>query len=154
MNKGSNALPTTGDLRNPIELVRSNRTPAGDADFQQTLTPYAQPWSCRRLSKRTFIGGKDTDSDATHIFWIRYDGSFSVEAKDYVRDGNELFAIAKVEPKGVRDEWLKLSVIYHKDLTGSEVPGEGGVITLNPGTPSEPEEETPEGKTGNDFFFN
>ena len=153
MSASSNALPKTGDLRTPIALVRSERTPKGEADFQQTLTPYAQPWSCRRLSKRTLVGGKDTDSEATHVFWIRFDGSFTVEAKDYVRDGNELFAIAKVEPKGDRDEWLKLSVIYHKNLAGTEVPGEGGVITLNPGTPAAATQEEPGGKSGNDFWF-
>lgn len=146
------ALPTTGDLRTLISLVRSARTPIANSEFQQTLTPFLAPWSKRELAARTFIGGKDTDSAATHVFWIRNPG-VSIEARDYVRDGNELFAVAKVEPKGSRQEFLKLHVIYHKDLTGAEVPDGAGVITLNPGTLPDPASDAPAGASGNDFFF-
>lgn len=145
-------LPTTGDLRTPAELVRSARAPQGDANFQQTLTRITELWACKRLSKRTFVSDSDTDSEATHVFWIRYDASFSVEARDFIRDGDELYAVAKVEPKGLREEWLKVSVIYHKNLTGDELSVDG-VVTLNPGSSSAPREPEPDGQAGNDFFF-
>jgi hypothetical protein len=140
----------TGDLRNPITLVRSSRAPVADTpDFQQTLKVYASPFAKIEHGTKKLKGGTDAEVQATHIFIIRFDGSLSVEASDFVVWADGLYTVVKTKvEESASLQFLKIFSNYHAPVTQAQIDsGEVVVTTLAEG------EAPPAQKTDQPIIF-
>lgn len=140
----------TGELREPIVLVRSKREPSADADWSQTLTPYANAWAKKELGKQSFVKKENAEAQATHIFWIR-DMHLSIEARDYVKDGDDLYAIIGTEPKGEDPRFIKISTRFHRTLDAAHPENQSVVINNPPAPPVDDASTEPSAQNG--FWF-
>lgn len=134
MNRFRRLVPTsaqfyvpTGLLDTPVSIVRSSRAPTGDADFLQTLTPVLpQAWAKMEQAEQSFSDKKPTDN-ATHIFHLR-DPHISLESRDYIVRGRELYAIVGVKPMGTRPAFLRLRAMYHKTIPST--PADDNIVVV------------------------
>ena len=122
------------DLRHPIALVRSSRTPNATTGFILTQTPYRDEFAIVKHGEKRFGRRQDAELDSFHVFTIRYDPTLLIKQRDSVIFEGEIYTIQKtkrVETKN-RFEWLTLMCLLLTDVADSGwIPGIPGDVDDN-----------------------
>lgn len=111
--------PTAGDLRFPISIYRSARTPQPDGSFSQTLTAYHSGFSAFDSAPERYLHGENADHTSTHLFTIRWDQSMQIEARDYVEWKNRFYRVVFTKVIGRMRDWLAIFCIEHFENDGN-----------------------------------
>jgi hypothetical protein len=109
-------VATAGDMREPIALVRSERTPAGGAEGDsliETLRVYSVDYAAVQFHEERIDqsgGGVDPINTklATHRFFVRYDSDRVIADTDYLVWNNNMFEVLTTQILGKQNEFLMI----------------------------------------------
>ena len=130
-----------GELRTPIVLMRSERTPDAETAFTQKLVPYHPAFAKVETGEERREAGDSSDPTPVFHFTIRNPIRVEVNANDIVSWGDRLFLIKQTREIGLRQEWLRIKAHAYQNTSG---PAFGlGAIQNEDGTPIEQTEPDP-----------
>lgn len=125
--RGRRVVMNLSDLNEPISLVRGVKSPDEGADWDFTVTPYVETWAAVDESSVTLQGRQNADHKSVHLFVIRQEPHFSIEASDFVVWQNAFYQLLSMQPiKGAVD-YLELRTAYYSsaDKAGHTVDPSG-----------------------------
>ena len=107
-------IAIAGDLREPITLARSSRSTDSpdETGFLQTLTPYRDAFAAVQQGDKRPLEGVSTDETAITTFWIRYDPSLIIEARDVISYGNDLYRVIATKVVGKLKDYITITAEY------------------------------------------
>jgi hypothetical protein len=106
--------PTAGDLKHPVALYRSARTPNENSGFTQVLSCYRNKcFAAFDPAPERMMEGENADPTATHVFTVRWDGKMLVELRDYVQLGNRFYKVLFTKQIGKMNDFLAIYTIEH-----------------------------------------
>lgn len=112
--------PTAGELKSPISIYTSKRTPNENAGYDRLLTCYATPFSKFEPASARWMGGENADQTSTHLFTIRWDGRLTVSVGDYVLCNKRFYKVQFTTTFGTMNDWLTLYTAEHFPESSSE----------------------------------
>lgn len=112
--------PTAGELKNPVSVYSSVRTPASTGGFVQTLTCFHPCYSKFEPAPERYTGGENSDYTATHVFTIRWDGRMVVSVGNYVLYNKRFYRVSFTKNMGRLNDWLVIYANEHFTETSNE----------------------------------
>ncbi len=135
--------PTAGDLRYPISLYRSERTPNANGSLNQTLTCYRNKlFAAFDQAPERMFEGENADATATHVFTIRWDGKLLVEVRDYVQWKDRFYKVSFTRPTGKVKDYLAIYTSEHFEA------GNNDNLIIAPTTMVAPEDTSDQTNSG------
>lgn len=97
-------VPKAGELREPIQLVRSERKPVINPDgsntykFEQELTPYLKLWAKLWQYQGAYLDGQNVENNLSHFFIVRRFPEYQtkIQVRDFLIWGGSIFNIRGV----------------------------------------------------------
>ena len=102
------SLPTSGELREPIVLFRSDRQPNNSIGYTQTLTKYDNRWAKVEEFTVRWNGGVQCDPYVAHRFTVRNNEQLQIEDRDFVNWKGRLFKVDSFQYVDTERVWITL----------------------------------------------